>query len=305
MTEHDDPTLKVAIDLHEIIRLNGELHQLAYDLADDEDMPGGAAMVALAPVAHLTAWAEKLEAAEHRWLAGKGPEPFSDDSDEWEPPLQLLEFWSEVWRMDLDKELPDRDPNTGRVIRATIKSEATFLGNCITWAYEHEPRFDLYARDVSKARRILENMLHEGERRTPGIQCPDCRRRALVRTELDRRRKKHDCPGHGPLRICPTAGCDGAHDRGGLVDEWTCPNPECRAVFDKAHYDEAVFKDYVRNAPYLELKYVPKRVDDVKPGTVKVWASRNQVRTRRNARDEQTYCIEDIEARLTQPDEVA
>jgi DNA-directed RNA polymerase subunit RPC12/RpoP len=171
------------------------------------------------------------------------------------------------------------------------------LGNVLGWIYDHEPRFDNFARDIWRTRRRLEALLSEGERQTPGIQCPRCRQAAMIRTEHDRS-KPRDCGGHGPLETCPIPR-QGCCERGGLIEQWSCPECGHRLANTPEHaeYDEAVFKDYIGSAPYLEGKYVERRTN-VPIGTVRVWVQRGYVRTRKDARDTLVYCITDIEARF-------
>jgi hypothetical protein len=213
MHDSDDPTINVRRDLSEVIRLAEMLEDQAFHMANDRQFPGGDALAMLAPVANLEAWANKLDAAEQRWLnwlAGEGPkapEPVRDDSDEWEPPLQLLCFWTELWRMDLDQELD----------HPTLQTEAEFLSRNITWVHDHEPRFDLFEQDVAKARRILENTLRDGERQQSGAPCVRCRR-PLIR--------------------------DTDPKTGGLQDSWHCPNPDCRRTYTEEQYRNAVAAGY-------------------------------------------------------------
>lgn len=242
-----DLTLRLAQDLREIARLADMLEDQAYYHADDHEMPGGEAMAMMAPVANLEAWANKLDTAERLWLAGDGPEPFSDDSDDWAPPLQLLLFWSELWRMDLDAESD---------LRPTIKSEVAFLSTCLQWAYQHEPRFDLYAADVAQVRRMLENTLRDGDRQQAGAPCIHCRRNLL--RDVDTR-------------------------TGGLLDSWHCPG--CDRRYSEDQYHNAV------KAAYESLQVeniddqgtwatVQRAAVEVKrsPRTIKTWISEGIVR---------------------------
>lgn len=308
----NDPLVKPAQDLAEIRRLAGELESAAFDHADDHDMPGGEALASLAPVANQEAWRNRVASAVRLWNAQGRPEntePMLDDL-EWEPPLQTLVFWSEQLRYDHDAvfQPAPHEPYP------TIESEAKWLGNSLNWIYEHEPRWEDFASDLWNARRRLESLLREGERVTPGIPCPKCReagRRndngnvpAMVRVEHERSRPR-GCNGHGALGLCPVHRCD-CTDRGGLIDEWRCPlcGLELRNTERHAEYDEAVFKDYVASAPYLEGKYVERRTN-VGIGTVRVWVQRGYVRTQKDAREKLTYCIADIEARHAVPDDAA
>jgi hypothetical protein len=207
MHDSDDPTINVRRDLSEIIRLADMLEDQAFHHADDHEFPGGDAMAALAPVANLEAWQNKLDTAERRWLDGQGPEPFSDDSDEWAPPLQLLLFWTEMWRMDLDMETD----------HTTIETEtAWLLANLPTLHLLcRDQRWDLFEDDVSKARRMLENILRDGDRQQSGAPCLNCRRNLIRMTDAK---------------------------TGGLTDDWRCPG--CQREYSPEQYRNAVAAAY-------------------------------------------------------------
>jgi hypothetical protein len=242
-----DLQLQTAINLREIQRLANMLHDQAYHHANDHDIPGGEAMAALAPVANLESWQNKLDTAERRWLDGEGPEPFSEDSDDLAPPLQILLFWSELWRMDLGAESD---------LRPTIKSEVAFLTGCLEWAHHNEPRFDLYAKDIATTRRQLENILRDGDRQQSGAPCIHCRRN-LIR-DTDRR-------------------------TGGLLDSWHCPG--CERQYSETQYENAVRAAY--ESLQLEniddqgtWATVQRAANEVKrsPRTIKTWISEGIVR---------------------------
>lgn len=152
-----DPVTKVARNLTAILELSANLEAQAIEKANDRLMPGGLAMVALAPVANLDEWAEQLEAAEHRHQANpdRWKFPVIEDEDDWEPPLQTLRFWSEAWRTH-------HGMTYGTVI--TLDSEANFIRWALGWAWDHEEHWDDFAADVAKTRSRLENVLNAGTR---------------------------------------------------------------------------------------------------------------------------------------------
>lgn len=307
---HDDPTLQVREDLREIGRLSLDLREQAFARADDIDVPGGDALVAIGPIANQLRWNSRRMDAEQRWWdnpEGAAPEDRPDflEDVEGDNPLQLLLFWSEQWRADLGDDKERLHPVSGMWLGPTLVTESRWLYRRIDWIRANEAHFDDFEADVRKARRILEAVLVDGERATPGITCPECQSAALVRTELDRRRKGRDCPGHGPLQVCPIDGCGGAHDRGGLVNEWTCPRPSCGASYDQAHYNAEVMKHWVASADYLPGEFIEKRTN-VPHGTVRVWAHRGHVRSKtalvtdgETEREKTVYCVADVEARFS------
>jgi hypothetical protein len=161
----------------------------------DPDMPGGAAMVAMANVGNAEAWAERLDTAEElaqarSWRTGQPTVPVEvyDDDDAWQPPLQTLLAWSEPWRELLNME---RDPvrlTDGRYVdrRPTVASEASFLRWVLDWVWADEiarrqlPRLE---DDIQKARKRAEDLLHDGVRSERGVPClyEECKGKRLVR----------------------------------------------------------------------------------------------------------------------------
>lgn len=210
------PVVKVARDLREIVEMCGHLDDQAEHKAnariDGHVLPGGLATVAAAGVANIEAWQFKYDAAE-AWNAAnphKVPRPtdhIEDEDDTWEPPLQTLCFWSEQWRAEHGAEYD---------IRPTVASEANFIRWALDWAWDHEPRFDDFAKDVRRARVRIENVLYAGNRAE------------RTRVVCDRA----DC--ETPRRLIRKYGF--AED--GSDDWWRCPS--CKARYDaegvqKAH----------------------------------------------------------------------
>jgi hypothetical protein len=288
--DHTAPSevTRVAQDLSTIVELAAHLDDQAEHLANDRDyLPGGMAMVALAPVANLEAWQYRVDTVMRAaYDAGTTPPEIDDTDEDYEPPLQTLLFWSEQWRVEHGREI-DRRP--------TVASEAAFIRECLDWAWANEPQFADFAEDVSKARVRLENVLLAGKRSQHGVQCFDCQV-DLVRDSRDPK-AIHHCTGHDgvctiPHRFCP-------HDRGGLSDEWRCPS--CDRKYDVEAYRRAVGHAHFVHADFLPLVECAERTG-ARGGTIKVWANRGQVRRRKDqATGRVTYCVADIEARL--PDE--
>lgn len=169
MTE-PHPTAKVARDLTEIVDLHERLAAQAEHQASHSLMPGGHAMVALAGVANLEAWENMNDATERYAKAYTSAE--DEDPDEAWSPFQILEFWSEQWRRELDAEYDQRP---------TISSEANFIRHCLDWAWDHELAWDDFVRDIRRARVRLEDILHAGNRvETSRIVCDQCEAQAKL-----------------------------------------------------------------------------------------------------------------------------
>jgi hypothetical protein len=176
-------TITVAQDLTAIVDMAERLEDQAINDANDHLMPGGLAMVALAPTANLEAWAHKLDAAERR-----GIHPVIEDDDDWEPPLQTLLFWSEDLRRIHDQEF-EPTPYRPRPSEAT---EANVIRHHLNWLWENEPKWNDFAADIGDVRKRMEALLTEGLRSKRGVPCLsiDCEGGILVQPVADRRR---DC----------------------------------------------------------------------------------------------------------------
>lgn len=217
------PTVKVARDLTEIVNLVGDLEAQAVTLARSHLMPGGAAMVALGNVANMEAW-ENMHQATERY--GRAYTSITDeDPDEAWSAYQLLEFWSEQWRIQHGAEYDPRE------FRTTIATEANFIRSCLDWAWDNEPHWDDFARDINRARVKLEEILHAG------------RRIDLSRVECDQ------CDAHPRLiRLLGT-------DEDGADDRWKCPNRECRHRFNREEVTRALGRQFIRADA---ARYVPQ-----------------------------------------------
>lgn len=184
MTDTDQLT-RVAQDLTAIEDMALNLLTQAVNKASDHLMPGGHAMVCLAPVANLEAWGNILDTAER--LAER-PEDYPEvDEDDWEPPLQTLTYWSERWRREHGNEYD---------LRPSIGSEANYLRFSLDWAWQNEPLWSNFVKDISAARGRLENVLYAGVRVERGAPClyDECKGRRLTRTINDRgERSKWRC----------------------------------------------------------------------------------------------------------------
>lgn len=235
----------VARDLTAICELVDALEDQAVAKSTDREIPGGAAMVALAPVASPEAWEFTYEAREER---GRDVTHVADHDDDFAPPLQLLLFWSEEWRREHNRE-SDRRP--------TVASEAAFIRQCLDWAWEHEVRFEDFADDVATARKRLENVLYAGTRAEHGAPCmyDECRGARLTRTVDDR----------------------------GVRSDWHCPR--CHREWDEDRYAAMVtaaheasrFED-IDGVTWCSVEYAARNVGrSVK--TIRTWRDRDGLET--------------------------
>lgn len=179
-TEYEpDAVTKVSRDLTAIEDMAAALPEQAVHKANDHEIPGGLAMVSLAPVASPASWEAGIEAIEAAWwddpMSTHEDRPNLDAiEDDWEPPLQTLCFWSEQWRREHGNEY-------GR--RPTIASEANYIRFCLGWAWDNEPHFEDMARDINQARLRMENLLYAGRRATrTRVPCnnPGCEKKPML-----------------------------------------------------------------------------------------------------------------------------
>ncbi|QSR25535.1 hypothetical protein CFH99_07855 [Nocardioides aromaticivorans] len=171
-------TVKVARDLTEIgqlyERLLAQAIQKATAKIDGTSLPGGEAMVALAPVADPETNARRVELAEQHHLATCERTEHSrcwtgsEDEDDGEPVLQTLLFWSEQWREEHGYPLEGRRP--------TVATEANVIRSLLDWAWTNLAQWDTFAKDIRDARIRLENLLYAGARQErTRIVCNRCK----------------------------------------------------------------------------------------------------------------------------------
>ncbi|KAB2806981.1 hypothetical protein F9L07_28525 [Pimelobacter simplex] len=161
----DNPLVKVVRDLTEIERCYDELRAQAIASGDDPDIPGGAAMVALGPVADLETWAHLLDATESyadhpdarlRRRPYTSVDDEEDDEDRW-PPQQIIGYWVGEWRRRRGEDYDG--------LHRTPGSDLNYLRGALGWAQEHEASaFPRFAADVRRARLTAENIVAEGRR---------------------------------------------------------------------------------------------------------------------------------------------
>lgn len=259
----------VARNLREIERLANELQAQAIADSRSRLMPGGRAMVAMAPVANLEAW-ENLNAATDRAagrstvaaLTGIGKAYTSDEDEDPEkawPPFQMLVFWSEGWRSETGTEYDDER------WKPTIQSEASFLRHALEWAWDNEAQWDDFAKDVATAKTKLENILSEGERAERGVPCwyEECKGVNLVR----KIQPKRDKDGHKVWEL----------------SDWHCP--KCHRSWDEDAYarmvtagNEAAKVVTIGDETWVSVDYAARKFKRTVK-TIRTWVNRGHVAT--------------------------
>lgn len=278
---------KVSRDLTAINELAVMLHDQALHKANDKLMPGGEAMVALAPVGNAEAWEHRYETAER---LGLDTSYIQDNLENEAPPLQRIRYWSDRYRTALGADY-DLIP--------TIASETNFLRFHLDWIGMNEPMWEHFADEMKTTRTRLETLLYAGRRTEVGVPCLTCNV-DLIRPTWDPIRVL-ECAGHNGVCHFPHDHCP--HDRGGLRDEWKCPN--CHRVYDEETYRRAVAQQAYLNAEWLPLDQACDRTG-ARPGTVRVWAYRDKVRRRKDENTgRMTYNVHDITTHMGDPKEAA
>lgn len=254
--EQPEPVVKVARDLTAIEHLTAALLTQAVHKANDPLMPGGRAMVMLAGVASPETWERRVEVTEDAWwdsddvpMEDRPDWLGNDEDDAWEPPLQTLLFWSEAWRGEHGYPLP---------VPTTIASEANFIRWALNWAWENEPHFADFARDIARARSRMEAELREGEPIERGVPCLyDACKGARLTRKLER---------------------DG---RRWLWSDWRCKR--CRRTWDEDAYarmvtagSEAAKIEQVAGQTWSTIEYAAREVGrSVK--TIRTWVNDGKV----------------------------
>lgn len=259
------PVVKVAQNLRTIEDLYRALLVQAIHKANSHLMPGGEAMVALAPVASPSEWEERVEAAEHYHLATCPKLDHSrcryaehvGDEDGREPILQTLVFWAEAWRAEWGYSL-DRRP--------TVATEVNFLRGALNWAWENVTEFDDFAADIRDAKSRLENLLMAGVRAERGAPC-----------------MYDECKGARVLRKM-TPYRDAAGEKAWRWSDWHCPR--CKRSWDEdryaanvaaAHWSTQV--EMVGGETWCSVKYAARHAE-LPESTIRAWVTQSKKQER-------------------------
>ena len=104
------PAAPHVVDQQKPTLLTQAVH-LANASVDGHSLPGGMAMVSLAPVVRLSKWSDQIFEAERVWFETnlgapieQRPDFGADEDDSWDPALQTLRFWTDHYRRVLDMQ---------------------------------------------------------------------------------------------------------------------------------------------------------------------------------------------------------
>lgn len=249
--------------------------------------------------------AEPIPGGDAIVMLGRGSEGLSDDGatnpGDPEPPAWVLGWWEQVWRTSLALHKPQQQPIWRRPADRTIAEAFGFLSDHLDWAANYHPGFQRFACDVGSSRRHLEGLLRAGDAPQGGVSCFECG--ATLEREF-RAPRACSCP---PRPILRAAREDwerqhAGHDQGGLKDPeldhgWSCPR--CRREYSAGEYRLAVMTAYDGAADFRTQGDVT-RLTGCPRGTIQGWASRGQIRRKKDGSGRVTYSISDVRAKLTE-----
>lgn len=263
-----DLRLKITRDLREIERMYADLWTEALHHADDpSNIPGGDAMVMLAPGADVEAFGYMQLSA----ILGRiDPHIIEEVIDgDIEPPLSFLASWVDLIREERGQ------PPTER--RAGIDGEIRYLRGALDWmtALDEDGQpwwiaIEDFAIQLRRVRRALEVVLRDGEQVDFGAPC------------------LNDGCGRPLLKLW---GID-AH-----TDRWRCI--PCERWYNHDEYKMAVKQAYLLKAEWLTTDDL-HAVYRVSAGSVTSWASGEKATVRKRldqATGRMVYNVEDVVTR--------
>lgn len=251
---------------------------------------------------HLAA-AEPIPGGDAIVMLGRGSEGLSEDGvtnpGDPDPPAWVLGWWEEVWREAL--ALGSRRPSWQRRADWVIADSHVFLNEHLDWAANYHKGFQVFARDLGGTRRHLEALLRAGDAPQDGVSCFECG--SILEREY-RAPRPCSCPPRPVLRTDRELWerKHAIHDQGGLTDPdpdcgWHCPH--CHREYSPgeyrlavtAAYDQLAAADFRTQSDVTRLTGCPR-------GTIQGWASRGQIRRRRDSSGRVTYSVSDVRVRL-------
>jgi hypothetical protein len=260
--------------------------------------------------------AEPIPGGDALVMLGRGSEGLSEDGatnpGDPDPPAWVLGWWEEVWREAL--ALGSRRPPWQRPADRTIADAQVFLSDHLDWAANYHAGFHLFARDLGGTRRHLEALLHAGEAPMEGVSCFGCG--GILQRDY-RAPRRCSCPPRphcdhrqpGDCSACAWDELHRGHDQGGLTNPdpdygWHCHH--CNREYSPGEYRLAVAAAYDAAADF-RIQADVTRLTGCPRGTIQGWATRGQVRRKKDSSGRVTYSVSDVRARLAErvPDDAA
>jgi len=222
-----------------------DLQDEAYSRATDRELPGGDALVLLAPGADLAAYKYRQMSA----LMGRVDVPQEETSGDPDPVLMVLAYWADEIRAERG-ELTDLPP--------TVERCAQYIRQHLDWAYSDQAEeFDAGGMlgDLGRLRSRMEAVLRAGYRPEMGVPCmyDECRG-ARIRRDID---------------------------HNGERTKWYCP--ECSREWDEDDYRlnvkaaaEAAQMEMIDGKLWATIRKAAE-LTRVSRTRIKVWAARKQI----------------------------
>lgn len=148
------PQTRAARHLTQIVHMYADLSTEAVNRASSKDMPGGDAMVLLAPGADLAAYKYRQMSA----IMGRIDVPIDDTEGDPDPVLMVLAYWANELRAERG-EITDLPP--------TITRCADYIRQSLDWAFSDQAgEFDTEGllTDLARLRTRMEAVLKQGYR---------------------------------------------------------------------------------------------------------------------------------------------
>lgn len=250
---------------------------------------------------HLVA-AEPIPGGDALVMLGRGSEGLSEDGStnpgDPDPPAWVLGWWEEIWREAL--VLSSKLPVWRRLPDQVIAEAHKFLGEHLDWAAQWHPGFHRFARDLGATRRQLEAILRAGDAPMEGVSCFEC---GVTLQRIYRAPRGCSCPPKVDVGVAAHVVWEqihASHDQGGLHDPspdagWACP--ACRREYSPGEYLLAVTTAYDAAAEW-RTQTDATRLTECPRGTIQGWASRGQIRRRKDSSGRVTYSVLDIRERM-------
>lgn len=214
------------------------------------------------------------------WCDWPRHERFRDDDPH--HPYSVLGRWDLAMREQYG-------PQTDLFI--TVTSAIGYLTGLLAGPFPHDDEFEEFARDVARCRSHLEAVVHDSRAPEVGRPCPRCAEATGKGPRLQKRYAAH--PKLKPGERCTADSCRTCV---GFFDTWHCPD-NSEHWWSEEDYRLRVASDYLEHAKALTADQLGQRLG-VKPGTIRVWANRDQVRKRgKDHLGRQLYDVEDATRR--------
>jgi hypothetical protein len=161
-------------------------------------------------------------------------------------------------------------PRTSLAVR--VERAAAYITDLLAGRFPHEDQFEDAAKEIHQLRRHMESVIGNSTKPETGAPCPRCE--VEIQAAPDNEREP-------PRLIKRYASGDDERSLAGEYDTWHCPDNGAHWWTNEDYLMtvEAVNRERVREGRWLTAAEVRDRYE-VKPATLRKWASRDQVKSR-------------------------